>query len=137
MNYIVEIPKQQRMSLMAPQVWSIVPQELENSISKFFQKRHKEMETKLSMLDMQNLLTTCWFQVIIMCGTEITFFIQSIMYYIIDVFSFSFIFFPIERSVLTQKQNGQLIYYINEFTNHFVSEFFSSFLGRLTLIGFL
>ena len=61
---------------MAPQIWSIVPQELKNSISKFFQKRHKEMETKLSMLDMQNLLTTCWFYVIIMCGTGIkTFFI--------------------------------------------------------------
>ena len=65
------------------------------------------METKLSMSVMQNLLATCWFYIIIMCGIGIKtfsfniFFILSIMCYIIDVFSFSFIFFPIERSILT------------------------------------
>ena len=63
------------------------------------------METKLSMSVMQNLLATCWFYIIIMCGTGIKkiflFFILSIICYIIDVFSFSFIFFPIERSILT------------------------------------
>ena len=64
-----------------------------------------------------------------MCGTRIKnfyflFFILSIICYIKDVFSFSFIYFPIERSILTQKQNGQLIYYSNEFTNRFSPVFF-------------
>ena len=45
------------------------------SISIFFQKRHKEIETKLSVSVMQNLLATCWFYIIIICGTGIkTFF---------------------------------------------------------------
>ena len=53
-----------------------------------------------------------------MCSTGIKtffylFFILSITCYIIDVFSFSFMFFPIERSILTKKQNGKLIYYSN------------------------
>ena len=83
------------VSFMAPKIWSIVPQELENS------------QTKLSMSVMENLLATCWFYIIIMCGTGIkTFFILSIICYIIDVFSFSFVFFAIESSILTQKQNG-------------------------------
>ena len=72
------------VSLMAPKIWSIVPQELKNSIfSIFFQKRHKETETKLSMSVMQNLLATCWFYKIIMCGTGIkTFF--SISFYFVN-----------------------------------------------------
>ena len=63
-------------------------------ISIFFQKRHKEMETKLSLSVMQNLLATCWFYIIIMRGTGMITFFLSITCYIIDVFSFSFIFFP-------------------------------------------
>ena len=60
------------------------------------------METKLSMSVMQNLLARCWFYIIVMCGTDIkTFFILSIICYIIHLFSFSFIFFLIERSILT------------------------------------
>ena len=50
------------VSFMTPKIWSIVPQELKNSLFLYsFKKRHKEMETKLSMLVMQNLLATCWF----------------------------------------------------------------------------
>ena len=65
------------VSFMTPKIWSIVLQKLKKlSISTFFQKRYKEMETKLSMSVMQNLLPTCWFYIIIMCGTGIkTFFI--------------------------------------------------------------
>ena len=56
------------------------------------------METKLSMLFMQNLLATSWFYVVNMCGTGIkTFFILLFICYIVDVF----IFFPIERSMLS------------------------------------
>ena len=52
------------------------------------------METKLSMSVMQNLLATCWFYIINMCGTGIkAFFILLFICYIIDAFSFSFIFF--------------------------------------------
>ena len=57
--------------------------------------------------------------------------ILSIICDIIHVFYFSFIFFPFERLILRQKQNGQLIYYINEFTNRFVSEFFWNFLWEV------
>ena len=53
------------------------------------------METKLSMSVMQNILATCWFYIINMCGTGIkTFFVLLFIFYMIDVFSFSFIFFP-------------------------------------------
>ena len=46
------------------------------SFSIFFQKRHKEMETKLPMSVVQNLLATCWFYIIIMRGIRLkTFFI--------------------------------------------------------------
>ena len=91
------------VSFMAPKIWSIVPQELKNCQSLYsFKKKYKEMETKLSMLVMQNLLATCWFYVIIICYNGIkAFFILSFICYIIDVFSFSFMFFPIERSKLT------------------------------------
>ena len=52
------------------------------------------METKLSMSVMQNLLATCWFYIINMCGTGIkTFFILLFICNVIDVFSFSFIYF--------------------------------------------
>ena len=51
------------------------------------------METKLSMLVIQNVLATCWFYIIIMCGNGIKtffllFFVLLIICYIIDVFSF-------------------------------------------------
>ena len=76
------------VSFMAPKIWSIVPQELENS------------QTKLSMLVMENLLATCWFYIIIMCGTGIKkfflFFILSIICYIIDVFLFLLYFSPLK-----------------------------------------
>ena len=59
------------------------------------------METKLSMSVTQNLLATCWFYIIIMWGTGIkTFYILSIICYIIDVFSFSFIYPDIEAKWL-------------------------------------
>ena len=59
------------------------------------------MKTNLSMSVMQSLLTTCWFYIIIMCGTGTKtffylFFILSIICFIIDVFSFSFIFSPLK-----------------------------------------
>ena len=53
------------------------------------------METKLPMSDIQNLLATCWFYIMNMCGTGTkTVFILLFIYYIIDVFSFLYIFFP-------------------------------------------
>ena len=85
------------VSFMAPKIWSKVPQELKNSISIFFQKTFKKMETKLPMSVMQNLLATCWSYVINMCGTGIkTFFILLYVCYVIDVFSFSFTLFPLK-----------------------------------------
>ena len=48
------------VSFMAPKIWSIVPQELRNSQFLYsFKKRDKEMESKLSLSVMQNLLATC------------------------------------------------------------------------------
>ena len=56
-----------------------------------------EMETKLSISVMQNLLATWWLFIINMCGTGVkTFFILLFICYIIDVFSFSFIFSPLK-----------------------------------------
>ena len=52
------------------------------SISVFFQKKYKEMETKLSMSVMQNLLATCWFYMIIMCGSGIKIFLFCQLYVI-------------------------------------------------------
>ena len=80
MNYIVEIPKQWRMGLSQSRLWHLKSGNSASGIEKlsmsiFFQKRHSEMETKLSMLVMQNLLATCRFYMIIMCSTGIkTFF---------------------------------------------------------------
>ena len=55
------------------------------------------METKLFMSVMQNLVATCWFYIINMCGTGIkTFFILLLICYVIDAFSFSFMFFPLK-----------------------------------------
>ena len=68
------------------------------SVLLILSKKYEEMETKLSMPFMQNLLATSWFYVINMCGTGIkTFFILLFICYIVDVF----IFFPIERSMLS------------------------------------
>ena len=77
------------VSFMAPKILSIVPQELKN----FFQKKYKEMETKLYVKPACNMLILYNKHVLSTC-------------YVKDVFSFSFIFFPHERSMLTQKQNG-------------------------------
>ena len=78
---------------MAPKIWSVVPQEL-NSQSLYSFKNYKEIEIKLPMSVMQNLLATCWFYIINMCGTGIkAFFILLFICYTIDVFYFSFIFF--------------------------------------------
>ena len=69
------------VSFMAPKIWSIVPQELRNSQFLYsFKKRHKEMETKLSLSVMQNLLATCWFYMIIICGTGIKTFFYFLFY---------------------------------------------------------
>ena len=58
---------------------------------------YKEMDTKLSMSVMQNLLATCWLYIKIMCGTGIkTFFLLSMICYIIDMFPYSFIFPPLK-----------------------------------------
>ena len=57
------------ISSMAPKIWSLVPQEMKNCQSPYSVKgRYKEMGTKLSMSVMQNLLATCWFFIIKMCG---------------------------------------------------------------------
>ena len=61
------------VSFMAPKIWSIVPQELENS------------QTKLSMSVMENLLATCWFYIIIMYhvwywNKNIFYFVNYILY---------------------------------------------------------
>ena len=73
------------VSFMAPKIWSIVPQELKNSQSlDSFKKGIRKWKPNF------------WKN-----GNKDLFFILSIICYIIDVFSFSFIFFPIERSILT------------------------------------
>ena len=54
-----------------------------------------EMETKLSISVMQSLLATWWLFIINMCGTG-AFFILLFICYVIDVFSFSFIFSPLK-----------------------------------------
>ena len=57
------------ISLMAPKIWSLVPQEMKNCQSLYsFKERYEEMETKLSMSVMQNLLAKCWFFIMKMCG---------------------------------------------------------------------
>ena len=86
------------VSFMTPKIWSIVLQKLKKlSISTFFQKRYKEMETKLSMSVMQNLLPTCWFHILIMSGTGIkTFFILLILCYIMMYFLFLLYFSPLK-----------------------------------------
>ena len=79
MNRIVEIQSQSRLwnlnlvnsasGTEKLSIWPIVPQELKNSQSLHsFKKKYKESETKLSMSVMQNLLATCWFYIIILCG---------------------------------------------------------------------
>ena len=81
------------------------------------------METKLSMLVIKNLLATLvlynnqvwyWNKNIFFC----IFYFVNYMLHNRCIFFF-FIFFLIERSILTQKQNGQLIYYSNEFAEFY------------------
>ena len=87
------------MGLSQSRLWHL---RFDQSISIFFQKKYEEMETKLSMSVMQNLLATCWFYIINMCYTGIkTFVILLFICSIIHAFSFSFMFFPIERLILT------------------------------------
>ena len=57
------------ISSMAPNIWSLVPQEMKNCRSPYYFKgRYKEMEIKLSISVMQNLLETGWFFITKMCG---------------------------------------------------------------------
>ena len=100
MNCIVEIPKQRRMGLSLSRLWHVKSgqQCLRNwktiNLDILSKNVYKEMESKLSLSVMQNLLSTCWFYIINMCGTVIkNFFILLYICYIIDVFSFSFILF--------------------------------------------
>ena len=83
------------------QVKSPAPYYLRNTNELYKEKykenceKYKKMETKFSMSVMQNLLVACWFFIITTCGTEIKkVFILLFICYIINVFSFSFMFFP-------------------------------------------
>ena len=80
------------------------------SISMFFQKKSKEMKTKRSMSVMQNLPATCWFYIIIMCGTGIkTLFILSIICYIIFFFFYIFLHWKVDTDIET-KWLGDLLH---------------------------
>ena len=87
----------------------MVPLELKKYQSLYYlNKKYKKMEIKLSKLVMQK--STCnmlvlfdkyvWYKYI---------FILLFICHVIDVLYFFYIF-PIERSMLTKKQNGYLIY---------------------------
>ena len=67
------------------------------------------METKISVSAMQILLATCWCFIINMRCTGIKKKLFLFICSIADVFYFTFIFFPIEKSMLALKQNGLLI----------------------------
>ena len=132
------------ISSMAPKIWSLVPQEMKNCQSLYcFKERYEEMETKLSMSVMQNLLAKCWFFIMKMCGIwRITFlFVLLICYFIYMLYNicifFFFYIFPHWKAEL--KTRGLLIYQINEFANHFVSQLCRVFFGereRLRVISF-
>ena len=133
------------ISSMTPKIWSLAPQEMKNCQSPYsFKGRYKEMETKLSTLVMQNLLTTCWFFIIKMCVIWITFlFLLLICYFIYMLYNicifFFFYIFPHWKVDADLKTKGLLIYQINEFANHFVSELSRVFFeegGRLRVISF-
>ena len=107
---------------------------------KYVKKRYIEMTKKIYLEPLKGCAGSLHLP-LLMCGTRIktSFILLYIYIYVIQwmYFLFRLYRFPIERFMLTQKQNGQLIYLISEFTNRFASQFFSNFLGRLTLIGFL
>ena len=86
------------ISFIAPTIWSIVPQELENYFYLlFFQIKYKELESKLSTSVMQNLLATCWFFIINICGSGIKAFVILLsMSYNRRVFFFFYIFSPLK-----------------------------------------
>ena len=131
-------------SSMAPKIWSLVPQEMKNCQSLYcFKERYEEMETKLSMSVMQNLLAKCWFFIMKTCGIwRITFlFVLLICYFIYMLYNictfFFFYIFPHWKAEL--KTKGLLIYQNNEFANHFVSQLCRVFFGereRLRVISF-
>ena len=130
------------ISSTAPKIWSLVPQEMKNCQYPYsFKGRYKEMETKLSMSVMQNLLTTCWFFIIKMCGIWITFlFVLLICCFIYMLYNtcifFFFYIFPHWKVDADLKTKGLLIY---EFANHFVSELSRVLFGeggRLRVISF-
>ena len=133
------------ISSMAPKIWSFVPQEMKNCQSPYSLKgRYKEMETKLSMSVMQNLLATCWFFTIKMCGIWIKFlFVLLICYFIYMLYNicilFFFYIFPHWKVDADLKTKGFLIYQINEFAKHFVSDMSRVFFRegeRLRVISF-
>ena len=133
------------ISSMAPKIWSLVPQEMKKWESPYsFKEWYKEMETKLSLSVMQNLLATCWLFIIKMCGIWITFlFVLFICYLIYMLYNicifFLFYIFPHWKVDADLKTKGLLIYQINEFANHFVSELSRVFFGeggRLRVISF-
>ena len=115
------------ISSMAPNIWSLVPQEMKNCRSPYsFKGRYKEMETKLSISVMQNLLETCWFFITKMCGIwRITFlsvlficyfiymlynnyvkvnFMERIVIIIIIQISYQFENFPFARKIKVKLQ---------------------------------
>ena len=134
------------ISLMATKIWSLVPQKMKNCQSLYsFKERYKEMETKLSMSVMQNLLSTCWFFIIKMCSIwRITFlfalFICYFIYMLYNICIFFFFYnFPHWKVDADLKTKGLLTYQINEFANHFVSQLPRVFFGkggRLKVISF-
>ena len=61
--------KTDSVSFLTPKMWSIVSQGMKNY--KYLYKKYKEMETKLPISVMFNLIATCCFFLIKMCHTGI------------------------------------------------------------------
>ena len=91
------------VSFMAPKIWSIMPQELKNSQSLYSFKKgiRKWKPNCLCRLCKTYLLVSYNNHVWYWNKNIFLFFMLSIICYMIRVFSFSFIFSPIERSILT------------------------------------
>ena len=79
---------------MAPKICNSASGIQKLSISIFFQKKYKEMETKLAMSVMQNLLPACWFFIMNICGTGIKTFLYFIIHMLYNrcIFFFFYIF---------------------------------------------
>ena len=67
-----------RSPIKWPKIWTMVPLELKKYQSLYsVNKKYKKIEIKLSKSVMQNLLATCWFCLINMCGINTFLFCYS------------------------------------------------------------